>query len=51
MDGESHTELTSILHTDPKGLIPPFLINQMVTRGCDNIADMVKFMVKEAGAE
>eukprot|EP00053_Salpingoeca_punica_P026911 m.22237 g.22237 ORF g.22237 m.22237 type:complete len:314 (+) comp9173_c0_seq1:90-1031(+) len=44
IDGQKHTRITSILHTDPKGLIPPFVVNQGLARGCDQIRDMVKFI-------
>ena len=40
----SHSSSVQTLHSDPRGLIPPFLVNQMLSKACDQIADMRKYM-------
>lgn len=49
MEGDEEvTTITTYVHTDPRGLIPPFVVNQTITRAADQIADMRAYMEKIA---
>ena len=43
-DGSIHTQLTSIVHMDPRGLIPSAVVNQTYGKVCDQLALMAKYM-------
>ncbi|KAL3699481.1 hypothetical protein R1sor_017503 [Riccia sorocarpa] len=44
VDDGIHTHFTSIVHSDPKGLLPPFVINAFLSRGTDHLRGMAKFI-------
>eukprot|EP00049_Salpingoeca_infusionum_P006530 m.108337 g.108337 ORF g.108337 m.108337 type:complete len:343 (-) comp13344_c0_seq1:32-1060(-) len=43
-DGASVTTMTSMFHTDPRGMIPPSLVNSTITRVSSQLRDMIKYM-------
>jgi hypothetical protein len=44
--GACHTKLISLIHADPKGLIPAFFVNKMLSSAVDQVADMNDFIAK-----
>eukprot|EP00897_Mesotaenium_endlicherianum_P009455 jgi/Mesen1/8538/ME000484S07921 len=38
------THFTSIVHTDPRGLLPPVLVNRFLSRGVDHLYGMAKYV-------
>ncbi|KAG6552187.1 hypothetical protein Mapa_006035 [Marchantia paleacea] len=44
VDDGIHTHFTSIVHSDPRGLLPPFVFNAFLTRGADHLRGMAKFI-------
>ncbi|KAL2609252.1 hypothetical protein R1flu_027825 [Riccia fluitans] len=44
VDDGIYTHFTSIVHSDPKGLLPPFVINAFLSRGSDHLRGMAKFI-------
>eukprot|EP00036_Acanthoecidae_sp_10tr_P010031 CAMPEP_0182915828 /NCGR_PEP_ID=MMETSP0105_2-20130417/560_1 /TAXON_ID=81532 ORGANISM="Acanthoeca-like sp., Strain 10tr" /NCGR_SAMPLE_ID=MMETSP0105_2 /ASSEMBLY_ACC=CAM_ASM_000205 /LENGTH=387 /DNA_ID=CAMNT_0025052719 /DNA_START=29 /DNA_END=1192 /DNA_ORIENTATION=+ len=47
IDGGKGTSVTSVLHMDPRGLIPPSLINTMAAHTVGTIVDMKDYMEKK----
>eukprot|EP00042_Codosiga_hollandica_P033454 m.223807 g.223807 ORF g.223807 m.223807 type:complete len:318 (+) comp54189_c0_seq3:427-1380(+) len=45
-DGQPITSITTIIHADPKGLVPLVAVNQAFAKAADSIAEMVDFMMK-----
>ncbi|EDQ91985.1 uncharacterized protein MONBRDRAFT_31115 [Monosiga brevicollis MX1] len=43
-DGRPHTTITSYFHTDPRGIIPPRIVNSAIGKTVDQMAQMIKFM-------
>ncbi|EGD72183.1 hypothetical protein PTSG_00206 [Salpingoeca rosetta] len=46
-DGSHITTVTSIQHTDPRGMIPPKLVNATISRAGDQLRTMIKYMETE----
>lgn len=44
VEGGIHTHFTSYVHTDPKGLVPPFVVNAFLTRGADHLRGMTQYI-------
>ncbi|CAM6085219.1 unnamed protein product [Calypogeia fissa] len=44
VEGGIHTNFTSYVHTDPRGLLPPFVVNAFLTRGADHLRGMRNFV-------
>jgi hypothetical protein len=42
-DGGS-TRFVSTVHMDPRGLLPPFLVNLLLGRGADHLRGMAKYI-------
>lgn len=43
-NGDEHCRITTILHADIRGLVPPMIVNQAVSRSAGQILDMIHFM-------
>lgn len=43
-DGTVVTNVTSYQHTDPRGMIPPKLVNATITRAADQLRGLIKMM-------
>ena len=46
-DGTVVTNVTSFQHTDPRGMIPPKLVNATIARAADQLRVMIKYMEEE----
>lgn len=44
-----HTRMTSLVHSDPKGLLPPFVVNAFLSRGADHLRGMCDYIESRNG--
>jgi hypothetical protein len=50
VDGGKACSVTSVLHMDPRGMIPPSLINTMAAHTVTSIVDMKEYIEKKYSA-